>query len=284
MNDTDYCQRFLIQQTHVRGEIVHLSNAYQALFQHQHYPAQVAQLLGEAVVANCLLSETLKISAKLNLQLQNPNNNMLLLAQSTSKRTLRGLVQIPENITPDENAFADFIGGNMLITIYPENSDQEYQGVVALDSTNLAAAIEQYFKQSEQIDTLILLAANATDCAGLLLQRLPNANSQQDLDSWQHLSTLAKTLSHEELLTLENSTILKRLFFQEDVQVFESERLSYLCECSNEKMLNVLSSIEPQELLEILTEQGKIAITCEFCGQSFEYAANDLGELLPQRN
>ena len=228
MTDRDSLQRFLFDAHGVRGEIVHLDAAWQAVLQTHDYPQAVAGQLGRAMAAAALLSATIKIEGSLILQIQGEGPLTVLVAQATHERTLRGLVHWRGDVP--EGELRDMFGEGHLAMTADAAGGERYQGVVALEGRTLAEALEAYFSRSEQLPTRLWLAADGDRAVGMLLQRLPDATSAED--DWDRVLALAGTLTDEELLSLPSDALLYRLFHEERVRVLESEPVSSRCGCS----------------------------------------------------
>ncbi|MGB5444493.1 MAG: Hsp33 family molecular chaperone HslO, partial [Psychromonas sp.] len=178
--------------------------------------------------------------------------------------------------------FKELVGkGHLMITISPEDGER-YQGIIALDKSSLSECLEDYFIQSEQISTRIILHAtskNKVQAAGLLLQTLPAVNQDHEQE-FQHVSALASTVKEDELYTLTNDELLYRLYHQEKVRLFEAQPISFKCSCSKDRCLASLAAITPEEILEMLKEQGSIEMHCEYCGSDYHFEKDDLQILL----
>jgi molecular chaperone Hsp33 len=269
MKDRDSLHRFLFENLSVRGEVAHLDAAWQAILERRDYPAPVRRLLGEALAAAALLAATIKFDGLLTLQIQGNGPLRLMLVQCTSERTLRGLATWEGEV--DEAPLSALCGedGILTITIDPGPGQEPYQSVIALTGASLADVLEDYFGRSEQLPTRLQLAATEQQVAGLLLQRLPE--TAPDPDAWNRIEHLGATLTDPELLGLDVLSLLRCLFHEEDVRLFEGEPLSFRCTCSRERTANVLRSLGHDEIQEILEEQGRVGVKCEFCGMDYEF-------------
>ncbi|MGL4937764.1 Hsp33 family molecular chaperone HslO, partial [Shewanella sp.] len=166
-----------------------------------------------------------------------------------------------------------------VITLTPEEGER-YQGVVALDKPTLAACVEEYFNQSEQLPTSIWLFADGKQAAGMFLQVLP---SQEDhhLD-FEHLSQLTSTIKAEELFTLDAQSVLHRLYHQEEVRLFDPIDVSFKCTCSLERSAGAIKTLDQAEIEAILAEDGKIEMGCEYCPAKYTFDAIDIASLFAQ--
>ena len=276
----DQLQRFLFEHTDVRGELVRLDQSYQDTLAAHDYPAAVANLLGEFLAAAALLSATLKFEGSITLQARSQGEIPLIMAEATSDHALRAIAR-----QADQAKSCDFhtllADGQLTLTIEPKQG-KRYQGIVSLEGDNLAHCLENYFQQSEQLSTKLWLSADGQHAGGMMLQELPDTGfadpSQRD-NQWEHLTQLANTLTHSELIELSFNDLLYRLYNQESVKLFESAALRFQCQCSRDKTLTALTTVGEQELLELIEEQGEILTNCEFCHQHYNFSAQDIKQL-----
>lgn len=280
MSDYDTLQRFLFENSHVRGEFVHLRASYQAVGQRHAYPAPVLSQLGEALAASALLAATIKFGGSLILQAQGNGPLNMLVAQCTDQHHVRGLARWQHEV-PQGNLNAVFGDGHLAITINTHRRDDRYQGIVGLDGERLADAIERYFAQSEQLETRLWLAADAEQAVGMLLQHVPGQHDP-DPDLWQRIEMLGATLSRAELLTLPRREILHRLFHEEDVRLFDATPVSFRCGCSRDKIIDVLRALGPVDIRQLLAEQGHVSVRCEFCNHEYRFDTVDIEHLFTQ--
>lgn len=273
---TDSLHRFLFEGNQVRGEIVHLDATWRALQGAQDYPIVVRQLLGEAAAASALLTPTLKFEGKLTLQVSGDGPVHLLVMQCTSENTLRGLARWHGE--PEDDSLDALIGaGRMAITIDPARGRERYQGIIEIKGRVLAHALEAYFEQSEQLGTRLWLAADEHRAVGLLLQQLPG--DADDADAWNRVQQLGATITRHELLELPPQTLIRRLFSEEDLRLFEPTPLSFRCGCSRSNVESVLRGLGQDEVRSIIADEGLVKVDCEFCGQVYEFDQVDAENL-----
>ncbi|MGK0673599.1 MAG: Hsp33 family molecular chaperone HslO [Halothiobacillaceae bacterium] len=259
-----------------RGELVQLDLTWRSILARGDYPPAVARLLGETAVAAVLLAATLKIDGKLTLQLQGEGSVHLLVMQVTSERELRGLARWHGEVVGEGLAL---VGDGRLVMTIETIHGERYQGIVPLEGTSLAQALEGYFARSEQLPTRLWLEAGPTRAAGLLVQKMPGHDSPQDDEDWNRIVALSETVSAEELLGLPAHTLLQRLYHEEDRRVFEPESVRFACACSRERVAEMLRSLGREEVDTILAEQGKIEVRCEFCNAGYTFDAVDTAAL-----
>jgi molecular chaperone Hsp33 len=269
----DQSQRFIFYEAPVRGEIVNLSESYQEILKRSPYPLAVQTLLGQALVAVSLLSATIKYQGSIILQTQSNGPVSLLLAQANSMYEIRGLAKWQGHVSDEFNAAVG--SGHLAITIEPATGSERYQGLVELKGLNLAQVIENYFHQSEQLPTFVMLAANASTAAGILLQLLPQAK-HEDKNFWEHVEYLSRTLTSEELLTLAPEQILYRLFNQEKVSVFDPKAISFVCRCSRDAMARAIMTLGHEDAVRLANEHQVVSVTCEFCNKQTDFDRIDV--------
>ena len=278
MRAGDVLHRFLFEDTGIRGELVHLDTSFRAALDRYDYPQPIAVLLGEALAAAALLSATIKFEGSLTLQAQGEGPVRMLVVQCDHQRHLRGLVRWDGELPGAGAALNELFGaGRLVITIDPGRGKKRYQGVVALEEESLAVALESYFSRSEQLDTRLWLAASGERAAGMLLQRLPDAPEGDEI--WERLGILGATVTAEELLDLPSEELLRRLYHEEEVRLFESEPVSFRCSCSREGIETMLRSLGEGEVKGILAERGEVKVACEFCAQRYHFDAVDIERL-----
>jgi molecular chaperone Hsp33 len=283
MTPFDYTQRFLFDDTDVRGELALLERSYVEVLAKHPYPEPVAQLLGELLAAAALLCGTLKFEGLLILQARSSGAVPLLMVECSSARQVRGIARYnAEEIAPDATLRDLMPEGTLAITVDPTNG-QRYQGIVPLAGQTLADCLSSYFATSEQLPTRFWLNADGRRARGLLVQQLPAdklKNKEARDASWEHLTTLADTLTAEELLGLPNETVLHRLYHEEAVRLFEPQRIAFHCGCSRERSANALVSLGQADVELLLQEQGgQIEMDCQFCNQRYLFDAADVAQI-----
>ncbi len=276
MSSSDQLQRVIFEQADIRSVLVGLEQSYQQALARHHYPALINTLLGEMMAAVSLLSATLKFDGRLILQAQSANQLKVLMAECNHQRDLRAIARFDGEL-PEQAEFCDLLaGGQLVITIEPEQG-KRYQGVVPLEGKQLSNCLEAYFAFSEQLPTKIHLAADEHRAAGFMLQVMPAKGDSAD--DWEHFSCLAATLSDDELLNLDNETILRRLFHEEDCRLFDADALQFKCDCSRKRTGDALRYMTQEELEEIIRDEGSIDVSCQFCNELYQFDLADIAML-----
>lgn len=269
----------MFEKHHIRGAIVHLDDAYFDATQAGDYDAPVKKLLGESLAALCLLSCRMKSEGVMSLQLKTEGPLSFLIVQAKDGVSLRGSVQCDADEVFDDFKLLTGGEGTLSINLDHKLSKEPYQGVVKLTGKNLADTVAEYLSASEQLASAIYLFAGEERAAGLMLQKMP-VDNPEELEAqekyWQHLITLTQTISKQEMLTLSKLDMLHRLYHQEEIKVFDPRALNYRCFCSQPLMEAALRTMPYQELLDMLEEEPKINVKCEFCQKSFGFDKIDI--------
>jgi molecular chaperone Hsp33 len=172
--------------------------------------------------------------------------------------------------------------GILVIMMDPDSSTKRYQGIVSFKGDSLAQSIEGYFKDSEQLLTRIWLAVDKTRAAGLLLQAMPREgenNLASITSEWEHLVVLTETLKPEELLNLENETLLHRLYFEEDIRMFPPSEIMFKCTCSAERGENAILMLGREEAEQELASKQVIVVKCDFCNHEYVFDKVDVAKI-----
>jgi molecular chaperone Hsp33 len=270
---SDLLHTFLFEHAAVRGAVVQLDSAWRFMSRLRPYPPLVQSLLGESVVAAALLASTLKRThGSLLLQMQGDGELKLLLAECSADYGLRATARWNESIAPAP--LHQLLGAGRCVITLGGRGAASYQGIVPMERSSLAPALEDYMLRSEQLESRIALDADAHAAVGLLLQRVPDG-TDADPDDWNRIQHLAATASAQELRDLPVPTLLRRLFPQDDVRLFDGRPLQFACSCSLERVQSMLLGLGRVEVEEVLAEQGRMEVTCEFCGQVYAFTATE---------
>lgn len=279
MSDSfDALSTFHLQRAGVRGTVVHLDETWREIRSQASLPDPVAQRLGESLTASALFSGALRFEGSLSIHLRNAGALRLMFAECTHDGRLRGIARMDEEAAHGAVDLRD-AGARLAITIENSRTETRYQGLVAVESDSLARAFEGYFERSEQLPTHIMLAVGPAGCAGIMVQKIADANEDSgssDADAWNRVGHLLATLSERELLELPVETLLLRLFHEEGVVLQPQRPLRFQCSCSRERVLGMIRALGRAEATAALDAHGNARITCEFCNRTYDVDRVDL--------
>jgi molecular chaperone Hsp33 len=269
------------------------------------HPPELRGLLGEMAAAAVLMQANIKFNGALVLQVFGDGPVKLAVAEARPDLSFRATAKlvgtVPEGAQLE--ALLNVHGqGRCAITLDPKDrlpGQQPYQGVVPLHGDRreplqrVEQVLEHYMLQSEQLDTRLVLAADDRVAAGLLIQRLPvegegNLEGQAALrnedeigihEGFNRVAMLAATLTREELVGLDPQTVLRRLFWEESVRLFEPVTPRFACTCSRERVGGMLLGLGRDESDGLIAERGEVEVGCDFCGAVYRFDAVDVGGL-----
>lgn len=310
--------KFLFDGLPVRGMIVRLTDAWKDILQRRAsnsdtgaYAAPVRELLGEMTAASVLMQSNIKFNGALVFQIFGDGPVKVAVAEVQADLGLRATASINGDV-PAGATLAQLVNvngaGRCAITLDPKDrqpGQQAYQGVVPLNGEDgeslgkISEVLQQYMRQSEQLDTCIVLAANDEVAAGLMIQRMPmkgqdnlagaTESRQDEVDvnglneEYNRIATLASSLKRDELLTLDVDTILRRLFWEEKLLRFVPQDGDngphFACTCSRERVEGMLRNLGQEEVDQVVAEQGCIEVGCDYCGAQYRFDAVDAGQL-----
>ena len=287
---TDLVRRFIFENRPVRGHWVHLAEAWRELRAHAQYPPAVIEVLGEAVAAAVLLAATLKFRGTLTFQLQGNGAVRLLVAQCThdfrlravarcDAAALRGIAEMGPNTHFRQLAGTE---GRLTVTIEAEERSLRYQGIVPLSGSSLAESLEAYFASSEQLPTRVRLVADADCVAGVLVQKLPAAEegeAEEVADVWEDAARGIVQLAPDELRKAGVERLLGGAFPGHDLRLFRGAAVRFECRCSQGRVAGLLRALGPDEVRDVLKEQGSVTVTCEFCRRPYRFDPVDVEAL-----
>jgi molecular chaperone Hsp33 len=276
MNNSDQSQRFLFEDHPIRGQHVSLDQSWQESAQQGGLEGRGLSLLGEALVVVALLVDTLKIEGSVTLQIRGTGPLELLVVEANSKHEIRGTARQVGEI--DEQADIQQIFGSdvLVITIKTEGAEP-HQGIAPLRGIKLSDALEYYFATSEQLPTHFCLTCDAKNASGMLIQKIPG--KLKDDDAWDRVLHLAATVTDDELQRLALGDLLRRLFNEETLRLFDSRTIKFACSCSRERTAAMLLSLGKAEASEILESEGEISVSCEFCSANYSFDQIDVEQV-----
>jgi molecular chaperone Hsp33 len=293
--NTDVALGVTIPARNARGRLARLGPALDAVLASHKYPPAIERLLAEALALTALLGAMLKEpEGQVTLQAQTEGGIVELLVCDYIGGQLRGYVRHDAerlaDAGPNPSLFSLFGKGYLAITFDHPVRDERYQGIVPLEGESLAKAAESFFAQSEQIPSIVRLAAEKRAegwiAGGLLFQHLPEGeegrerlHTRLDHPDWPHVAILAGSVKAEELTdpALPLDELTWRLFHEEaEVRTLEPIALSKGCRCDPDYVRSVIARVPAEERAAMVGPDVKIRVDCEYCSQSFPIALEDV--------
>ena len=278
-----------------RGRIARLGPVIELVLANHGYPPLIENLLAEALTLTALLGSLLKEpEGQLTLQAQTEGGIVDLMVCDYLGGELRGYVRHDKERLADATMEPDlkemFGKGFLAITFDQPLANERYQGIVPLEGKNLAEAAQSYFAQSEQIPSLVRLAAEKRGdnwfAGGLLLQHLPEGeegrerlHTRLDHPDWPHVAIMGGSVKREELTDpdLPLDDLVWRLFHEEEeIRTLPAIRLSRGCRCDPDYVRSVIARFPADEREAMVGDDGLIRVDCAFCSSSFAIQPQEL--------
>jgi molecular chaperone Hsp33 len=277
-DSADTLRRFVFEQQEIRGSIVRLQDTWQHLLTADEYPQQVQAMLGEALAATALLGRNLKFEGRLTLQIQGGEHLRLMVLQCDHQLRMRGLARFGDAVP---EAFTELVDGGVLcITVESGRDAERYQSIVPLSEIDLAESLALYYRQSVQLPTVFMLAADGEQATGLMLQALPERKPGSGY--WKRMVEGLQGLDIARMSHVQDEVLLTALFPDDDIRLFEPEPVAFHCECSDERIENMLKMLGAAELTDLISDQDPVEIRCEFCNKLYSLAAERIFALVAE--
>ncbi len=275
---TDYVQRFLFENLDIRGRLVCLTGAWQRMLDGRGYPEDIVALLGHTTALNVLLGANQKGAGRVTLQVQGTGPVKLLVADCTDELRIRGMAHYEREEIGQENERELLGDGRLSVTLEDVKSGKLYQSLVPLEGKTMEQIFSHYLWQSEQLPAYLRLYADGDAAAGLLLEKLPGADSR-DPDGWNRVTHFANTLTLEETRGVPPYDILTHVFPEELMRVFRLYAVEYHCPYDEDKVKDMLRGLGREEVASILAEQGEVVIRNEMCNHEYRFDAEAIARL-----
>lgn len=273
----DLIQRFMLDDLDIRGAVVRLGPAWQAIIADRPYPEPVIELLGQMCVTAAFMTDALKQRGRITFQLRGKGPVSLLVVDCCERLNLRAMALTSDIV--GAGSPAELLGeGQLLLSLDQPHRRQPWQSVVPIQGQSIADIFEHYLSLSEQSPWRLFLAASPTTAAGLFLQKLPDADLR-DEDGWNRIETLAATVDTRELLDLDPEVLLTRLFHEETLRVFPARPVIHESPEDWDKVRTMLRSLGRDEVEAILHEQGEVVIRDDLANREYRFDAAAVAEL-----
>jgi molecular chaperone Hsp33 len=279
--ETDSVQHFIFEHHAIRGELVSLDQTFQTICQQRDYPTSVQQFLGETLLVNVLLTSGLKFEGQNTIQMKHDGPLQMLVSKCNHHLQVRGLAVWDESATQQEIS-QSFRHGELVITIQPDRKADFHQSIVRIKDQTTAQAMEHFFLQSEQLPTRLYLAVNSDRAVGLMIQKVAQERRDEEKEKaiWDEVVMLTDTITKNELLTLDNQSLLHRLYHEHDLRLFSPKPVEFRCGCSLTKMEGVVLNMGREEAKKLLTQYKMIEVTCEYCNNAYSFTESEVNAIL----
>lgn len=271
---TDIVMPFVFEALPIRGALIQLESSWRRMLLGHDYRQPVLETLGQSAAASALIAQSLKFQGSITLQITGDGPLAMLVVQCTSELELRGMASAA--VRHDGMAFPDLVSNaRCAITVDAGAMERPYQGIVEVSGESLADSIEHYYARSAQIPSHLQLVSDRSCCGGILLQQLPG-RVRAGTDDWRRVGLSAATLRLRDVAPGIGPELLHRLFEEDDLRVFRPRATVFRCRCSDARVAGVLRLLGEEDTLALLAEQGRVEVTCEYCGRVRRFDSIDI--------
>ncbi|WP_251316249.1 Hsp33 family molecular chaperone HslO [Flintibacter muris] len=249
--------------------------------------------LGRTLMGASLMGDMLKEEkGALTLQIKGGGPLGTILAVSDWEGNVRGYVQNPQveliEQRPGKLDVGAAVGQNGTLTVIKDIGLKEpYVGSIGLFSGEIADDLAMYFVESEQIPTacalgvLVGLDQSVTAAGGYLIQLLPGA-SEDMIEKIEAGVRAMGSVSSALAGGLDGEGLLRTVLKDFELEILEKHPVEYRCYCSRDRVSRALISMGKEELAQLIQEQGRAELTCQFCDQVYQFSREELEELLAE--
>ena len=314
---TNSVMPFQFEGLPIRGRICRLGPALNKIIRQHDYPIGISKLLGEALTLTVLMADSIKLKHKLSIQIHGKGDLKLIATDyrispdRSDPPRIRGYAKFNRSMDDNLDSVQDMMGEGYFATILDQGyGSVPYKGISNLDKKGLAHSAQEFFLNSEQLETRFWVniyegcdheGNTFLNGIGLMLQRLPNieemntsagvgkrgiglneeisTNKILSLSNWEKIVSLLNKAGQEVMSYQAGyfSDILVKVFLDEDLRIFEEKEFDFGCGCSSDKVVQTMSIYSKNELRTMTNKRGKVTADCQFCGLHYEFNPSELG-------
>jgi molecular chaperone Hsp33 len=279
---------FTVCDAEVKGRIVRLDQELDLILKQHQYPEVIAKILGELLVVVSMIASQFKDNITFSVQLRTEGKIKYIVADYKSPGDVRGYASFNEEDDFKDESYQSLVQDALLVVTLDQNnkSNQRYQGMVEVGNKSISEAMEEYFSQSEQIETSFKIAVGnimvpgkqqAWCAGGIMIQEMPKDKHE---NAWDEAQIFFKTVKDHELLDSQLSieSLLYSLYHELNIKIYEDIEITHKCRCSRDKVEEVIKSFGLDEAISLLID-GKMSVNCQFCNISQEFSENEINKI-----
>jgi molecular chaperone Hsp33 len=253
---------------------------------HDCYPIASAAL-GRTMTGALLLAANLKTDECLTVHIAGDGPIGAIVADAHAQGVVRGYVKNPHVDLPIKNGKLDVGGavgkGQIKVTRFT-GLKQPFTGSVELASGEIGEDVANYLLKSEQTPSTVALGVlvnpdlTVAAAGGFMVQAMPGAEDEILTvieDNLAKMTAVSQMVKQGE----DAESIIKMIFAGLPSTIYEPSDLSFYCQCSAERVEDMLISLGQKELAE-MAEEGQAEVRCHFCGEMYNIGKERLLELL----
>ena len=259
-----------------RANIAQIGNSWRQILSNHNLPREASNILGQLTVASILLSSTIKHKGSVALQVYGEGALKLAFAECNYDFTFKSTIKMRKNIKNYDNlTFKEMVNGEKqgtfsVIIDQKIKTQTPYQGIIPVEGENLSEIIKNYLKNSEQIDSDMVLTSSPTSAGGILVQKMPSKKNEVDLE-WRMLKKITQKIPLNSLNQEDIYATASHFFGELEHKILKSKTPVFSCHCDTERTTKMLKMLGKSEINRLISSEKKIEVTCEFCSRLFSF-------------
>lgn len=256
----------------------------EAATRHQTLPTASAAL-GRTLTATAMMGAMLKDNNEsVTVQINGKGPLGTILCEANHQGEVRGFVSNPDVLLINESTHKLDVGkavgvDGTLRIIRNTHMKSDFTGTVELQSGEIGDDFAYYFTLSEQTPSAVSLGVlvgkdnEILAAGGLIIQLMPSATEADILmaeDVVKHLRPISEMI-HDGMTP---DQIATGLF--DEVEIMGVSTVRFQCSCSKERLHDALTTIDADEIDEIIKEDKGAEITCHFCNTTYHFTEEEL--------
>ena len=276
----------------IKGTIVRLSSVASKIINNK-YPRNINSIFADSISITASIGSRMKNDGVFSFQAHSEGVIKTIFVDLNNNLSVRGYISVNNFENIENLPFEKLISnGTLALNIKEGKFSKNYQGLVEIKGKSIKDAIDAYFNSSEQVKSFFKLfnifnltkyEPESNHIAGAIkLELMPEINdfnnTKKPNEDWKTILMFLETMNSEEFLNKKKTSkqILLNLFGQYEIKIFDEINLNNNCQCSNERVLNTLKSMNQKEIRYLFNEKKSIEVVCEFCKTKRVYSEQDL--------
>lgn len=281
----DKLYKALIYDNEIALTVIESTNMVNKAIKIHNLTPLTSAALGRTLTVSTFMSKELKsLEDRLFVTVAGDGVGGKITVCGNGKLQMRGSIDNPRADLPlKSNGKLDVGGcvGKGRITVTKSMGLKEpYSGSSEIVTGEIAEDFASYYALSMQTPTAIALGVKigknlkCVGAGGVIMQALPNAKEENLIKAENTIKGLSNLSSIIEKEGIDN--LIKNLFGEIKTEVFYPK---YQCLCSRRKTEKMILSLGKKEAMDIIKEQGKISVSCQFCNKEYLFSEEEVEKL-----
>ena len=276
-----YIQRGMTSQFAARYLLADVSELAETAKKKHQLTAKAGKLIAESIAASVLMSSQIKGKERLTIQIEGSRPKFAFICDISADGSVRAKLSPQNALRPKDGAI-----NGLMLAIKHNDRKELYRGITPIEHSKIDSALEAHLRNSSQIDVAVRIIVDQDEqgvinrAIGILIERLPPAKDLPALNSDEfneRYSPLRKMKVKELIEEIDRSNVIGQ-----DLHDMETRKLFWKCTCSEAQIRSMLFSLGPDELREIINEEGDAKVNCHFCNTNYVVGTAELEELITQ--